>query len=132
MLVAFASIFNKNFYSNMKTIDLHSFRRVNNIKQSELADYLGVSRGFISLVETGASKLPERLVDKLLKNKKGWIVDAVETSAPITIESRVLDTIISQQQTIASLTKLLADASKKESQIAPVEDNAECVDAAGA
>ena len=116
----------------MKTIDLHSFRRVNNIKQSELADYLGVSRGFISLVETGASKLPERLVDKLLKNKKGWIVDAVETSAPITIESRVLDTIISQQQTIASLTKLLADASKKESQIALVEDDAECADAAGA
>ena len=101
----------------MKTIDLHSFRRLNKIKQTELAEYLGVSRGFISLVETGASKLPERLVDKLLKNKKGWIVEAIETSAPITIESRVLETLISQQETIASLTKLLADARRNPTQM---------------
>ena len=116
----------------MNTIDLHSFRRLNKIKQTELAEYLGVSRGFISLVETGASKLPERLVDKLLKNKKGWIVEAIETSAPITIESRVLETLISQQETIASLTKLLADASKKSNPNALPEDTAGCAGAAGA
>lgn len=116
----------------MKTIDLHSFRRLNKIKQTELAEYLGVSRGFISLVETGASKLPERLVDKLLKNKKGWIIEVIETSAPITIESRVLETLISQQETIASLTKLLADASKKSNPNALLEDTAGCAGAAGA
>ena len=132
MQLAFASIFNKNFIRKMKTIDLHSFRRLNKIKQTELAEYLGVSRGFISLVETGASKLPERLVDKLLKNKKGWIIEVIETSAPITIESRVLETLISQQETIASLTKLLADASKKSNPNALLEDTAGCAGAAGA
>ena len=103
------------------------------LEESELAEYLGVSRGFISLVETGSSKLPERLVDKLLKNKNGWIVEAIETSSPVTIESRLIETIMSQQETIATLTKILADVSKKaSSSSAHLEDDAECADAAGA
>ena len=45
----------------MKTksyLDLAAFRKANGINQAELADILGVSRSFISLIETGANKLP--------------------------------------------------------------------------
>ncbi len=132
MQLAFASILLTFYLCKMKTIDLHSFRRINKIKQSELAEYLGVSRGFISLVETGSSKLPERLVDKLLKNRNGWIVEAIETSSPVTIESRLIETIMSQQETIATLTNILADVSKKASSSAHLEDSAECAAADGA
>ena len=56
----------------MYMIDLKGFRKVNKIKQQELAKYLKVSRGFISLVEIGSSKLPEDKLEKILANECGW------------------------------------------------------------
>ena len=56
----------------MYMIDLKGFRKANKIKQEELAKYLKVSRGFISLVEIGSSKLPEDKLEKILANECGW------------------------------------------------------------
>lgn len=56
----------------MYMIDLKGFRKANKIKQQELAKYLKVSRGFISLVEIGSSKLPEDKLEKILANECGW------------------------------------------------------------
>lgn len=50
----------KNFNENL--IDVAAFRKVNNMSQEDLAKLLGTSRGFISMIESGRSKLPE---DKL-------------------------------------------------------------------
>ena len=53
-------------------VDLHAFRRVNKLKQEDLAKYLNTTRAFISMVETGASKLPPEKLSLLLNNTQGW------------------------------------------------------------
>lgn len=58
--------------TGQQTINLKAFRKTNRIKQEDLANYLKVSRGFISLVEIGSSKLPEDKLEKILANECGW------------------------------------------------------------
>ena len=61
-----------------RPIDVRAFRRVNNITQNELAEFLGVSRGFISLIENGKAKLPDdkkMLIMKKGKMEMGWDVN---------------------------------------------------------
>lgn len=52
--------------------DLHTFRKVNKLKQEDLAKYLNTTRAFISMIETGASKLPPEKLSLLLNNTQGW------------------------------------------------------------
>ena len=59
-------------------IDLKLFRKDNNLLQKDLADFLGVSRGYIAMAETGKCGLSEKQVGKLLTNTKGWDVSALE------------------------------------------------------
>lgn len=47
-------------------INLELFRRNNKITQIDLAKFLGTSRSFLSLVESGRSKLPDDKIDKIL------------------------------------------------------------------
>lgn len=53
-------------------VDLHAFRKVNKLKQEDLAKYLNTTRAFISMIETGASKLPSEKLSLLLNNTQGW------------------------------------------------------------
>lgn len=53
-------------------IDIRAFRRANRLKQEELAEFLGVTRAFVSMVENGTSKLPQDKLNLLLSNQKGW------------------------------------------------------------
>ncbi len=53
-------------------VDLHAFRKANKLKQDDLAKYLNTTRAFISMVETGASKLPPEKLSLLLNNTQGW------------------------------------------------------------
>ena len=53
---------------------LKEFRKTNNITQSELGDYLGIKKSFISSIENGRAKLPEDKFTKLLHNDQGWDV----------------------------------------------------------
>jgi len=55
-------------------IDLKGFRKVNGLTQADVARYLSVSAPFITRVESGANKLPEDKLQKLMNNKKGWDV----------------------------------------------------------
>ena len=55
-------------------IDLKRFRKVNGLLQKDLADYLGVSREFISMMEIGKTPLPYGHLSKLLGNENGWDV----------------------------------------------------------
>lgn len=53
-------------------VDLHAFRKANKLKQDDLAKYLNTTRAFISMIETGASKLPPEKLSLLLNNTQGW------------------------------------------------------------
>lgn len=56
----------------METIDLKAFRKANNLTQTELGEYIGCEKAFISAVENGRSKLPKKMFALLLQNPKGW------------------------------------------------------------
>lgn len=58
----------------METIDLKAFRKVNNLTQIELGEYLGVQKAFISSIENGRNKLPKAKLTLLLQNPHGWDV----------------------------------------------------------
>ena len=55
-------------------VHLAAFRKVNGLLQQDVADYLDVSRGYISMVEKGASKLSRQNIDKLYRSvgTKHW------------------------------------------------------------
>ena len=56
----------------MKVIDIKAFRELNNLTQKELADYLGIDKGFISAIEHGKSKFPKAKLTLLLNNPHNW------------------------------------------------------------
>ena len=63
-----------------RPIDLRGFRLANNITQGELADYLGVTRGFISSIENGRANLPDKKFEYLYtmsKKEKSWDTDVL-------------------------------------------------------
>lgn len=49
-------------------LDLKLFRKENKMTQVQLAEYLGVTQGFISQVEKGISQLPESIISKILSD----------------------------------------------------------------
>lgn len=67
----------------MQTIDLKAFRKANNLTQTEVGDYLGVQKAFISAVENGKSKLPKEKYTLLLQNPHGWNVSMLAQPAPV-------------------------------------------------
>lgn len=56
----------------MQEIDFKRFMFEQKIKQNELAEYLGVSKGYMSLVISGQRKLSEENFSKLINNPFGW------------------------------------------------------------
>ena len=57
-----------------RIIDLRAFRKANNLSQKYIAEVLGVTSGFISLIENGRGKLPSGKREKLLRlaDENGW------------------------------------------------------------
>jgi len=58
----------------MELIELKRFREVNHLGQSEVAEYLGVSRAQVSMIERGKSRLTNENLRKLITNPYGWDV----------------------------------------------------------
>ena len=46
-------------------INLVAFRKKNRLTQQQVADFIGTSMAFVSLVEKGSSKLPDDKLNKL-------------------------------------------------------------------
>lgn len=65
----------------MKTIDIKAFREANNLTQKELADYLGIDKGFISAIEHGKSKFPKAKLTILLNNPHNWDTSMLTSKA---------------------------------------------------
>ena len=55
-------------------MDIKKFREANDIRQVELADYLGggVQKSFLSQIEHGDRKLPHMHLARLISNPYGW------------------------------------------------------------
>lgn len=66
---------------------LRKFRIQNKLLQKEIADYLGVSRNFISIIESGKSSLPREQWQKLVNNDQGWDTSALLESGQPTDNS---------------------------------------------
>lgn len=99
-------------------IDLKEFRKANNLKQEDVANYLSTSRVFISQVEGGKSKLPSEQLCKLLSNPYGWDTTMLKQSP--TINTRVSGNGSANVQ-VGSNNKLAQDSSDLKVQIAVLE-----------
>lgn len=51
-----------------RSINLKAFRQANDLRQSDLAELIGVSRSFIARIERGLANLPEHRLQTLLEN----------------------------------------------------------------
>ncbi len=58
-----------------KTLNLRLFRKRNGLTQNAVAEYLGVSKVFISYVESGRSALPEDKFQQIINNDRGWVIE---------------------------------------------------------
>ena len=91
--------------------DLKAFRKANNLKQTELANYLGVSREYLSLVETGKSKLSAEKVSMLLTNPYGWDTSSItpdEKQKESELVAALKETISAQRETIEYQKEIIA------------------------
>lgn len=65
----------------MKSIDIKAFRKANNLTQSDLADYLGCSKAFISSIENGNRPLPYEMLSKMIDNSLNWNIAMLPQSS---------------------------------------------------
>ena len=68
---------------------LKKFRKANSITQSELGDYLGIKKSFISSIENRRAKLPEDKFTKPLNNDRGWDISMLSQESSPTSNSGV-------------------------------------------
>lgn len=59
-------------YTYTQLVDMAGFRKKNGLKQSDVANIIGTSGSFISLVEKGSAKLPDDKLELLVDNSDGW------------------------------------------------------------
>lgn len=75
----------------MKSIDLKAFRKANNLTQTDVGDYLGCTKAFISTIEKGNRPLPSEMLSKLLDNPNNWDVSMLTQSEVVAIAKPVAE-----------------------------------------
>lgn len=76
----------------MKGIDLKAFRKANNLTQSELGEYLGIKKSFISQMESDKCPIPTDKFNKLINNEFSWDVSMLTQPAPVAEAKPVAET----------------------------------------
>lgn len=67
----------------MKNEKLDEFLYKNRLKSSDLVEFWGVTKGVVSQILNGTTKLPTKRLEELLNNPHGWDTSMlVETSKP--------------------------------------------------
>ena len=101
----------------MYRIDIKEFRRKNKLTQKQFAAYLGVGQGFVSQMENGINPIPEKYIRKILDDStvdsSMVIVESLDSEVKKSREvfdkmSRLIDTVCSQQGTLAGQQDLLS------------------------
>lgn len=77
-------------------IDLKRFRKENNLKQTELAEFFGVSFGFISQIERGERKLSEAYENMLQNNGRGWVIPDSAPAQKESVDGDLLQVIVAK------------------------------------
>ncbi len=102
-------------------VDIRAFIYVNNIPQKDIAEYLSVSKGYISQVISGKKELSESNLSKLVNNPYGWdvtmlttqsrdeVVEGQESKCETDIADRLLAIIEDQKKDIQMLLEMLRD-----------------------
>ena len=115
-----------NYSIIMKGIDIKEFRRVNNMTQTALAEYLGITQAFVSNMEADRDTIPEKYIRKILedpnvdssmfarkeKREITQVPSIEDVKMPREVFEKIaqlIDTVCSQQGTIADQQKLITD-----------------------
>ena len=97
------------------------FRRLNGLTQTELGDFLGVSKSFVSQIENGRVDLPFAMRKRLLKNDRGWDVTPLAESTVVGDGNAVnngRDQVVSPDAgLVAALREAQAQNAKSQEQI---------------
>ena len=97
-------------YALMYKFDTKEFRRSNKMTQQGLADYLGIGQAYISNMENGRDKVPDKYIRKILDdpNVDSSMVQVIDSDGEVKMSrevfnkmSQLIDTVCSQQDTIA-------------------------------
>lgn len=98
---------------------IKNFRKCNKMSQVALAEYLGVTQGFISQVEKEICAVPDWVISKLLDNPNGWDVSMLtetqsrdevpEVKIETSMTDRLLSIIEDQKKDIQMLLGMLKD-----------------------
>ena len=68
--------------------NLKAFRKANRLSQRELANFLGVTQGFISRIEQGLCPMPDDKAEMIMANKDWTLyIDKVENHGEINIQA---------------------------------------------
>ena len=95
----------------MQDVDFKRFMFEQKIKQKELAEYLGLSKGYISLVISGQRPLSNENLRKLIDNPFGWDTSILKSSFDESSENQ-LESPIKEMPSLE--TKLIAQLSATE------------------
>lgn len=102
----------------MYKVDIKEFRRKNKLTQKQLATYFGIGQGFISQMENAINPVPEKYIRKILDDPQmdSSMVQVVEPVNDVKMPrevfdkiSQLIDTVCSQQGTIADQQKLITE-----------------------
>ncbi|MEI3554161.1 MAG: helix-turn-helix transcriptional regulator [Alistipes senegalensis] len=115
--------------------DFKSFRKINNLKQSEAAEYFNCTQAFISRIERGISPVPSHFITKIESEGRYKMPDMTPSpDTDLKIEmpreifekiSQLIDTVCSQQNTIADQHRTidrLVSNQKNSSDVRPADN----------
>lgn len=71
----------------MKNEKLDAFLYANRLKSSDLVEFWGVTKGVVSQILNGTTKLPTKRLNELLNNDKGWDTSMLVDSPVPVLES---------------------------------------------
>ena len=98
----------------MKSIDIKAFRKSNNLTQTDLGDYLGCTKAFISAIEKGLRPLPDEMYSKLIDNPKNWDISMLtEPKNPMTDQPKEQSLVDYLQRQIADKDALIRELYKQ-------------------
>lgn len=66
----------------MKNEKLDEFLYKNRLKSSDLVEFWGVTKGVVSQILNGTTKLPTKRLEELLNNDQGWDTSMLTSNQP--------------------------------------------------
>lgn len=98
----------------MKSIDIKAFRKSNNLTQTDLGDYLGCTKAFISAIEKGLRPLPDEMYSKMIDNPKNWDISMLtEPKNPMTDQPKEQSLVDYLQRQVADKDALIRELYKQ-------------------